>query len=110
ERLALDHQLERTSGSERAGHPLGAACTGDEPERDLRQADAVVAERHDPEIAGKRELASSSEGDSVDGCDEDLVESVHPEEELVYSAQSQHSRDRGAFQHGSKARNALDGA
>jgi hypothetical protein len=61
--------LHRPLLADRAGQALGAAAAGDDPERDLRLAEArlLVGDDH---VAGQRQLAAAAEGEAGDGGDQ----------------------------------------
>ncbi len=77
--VALQHHLQGIARGHEARDALRAAGSREQPDLDLRQADArLVVIGRDPEMAGERELEGAPEAGAVDRGGEGLAASLEP--------------------------------
>ena len=69
--------------SEHAREPLSAATPGRKAEQDLRLADQIRPRRHQPDVAGERQLAAAAHRRAVDRRDEHRARAVEAQQHLA---------------------------
>ena len=92
------HHRPRLRLADRASEALGAARARRDRGRDLDEADASVAPRHDAQVAGEGDLAAAREGVAVDGGDDHLGQRAEPVERGVGAGELGDTGGRGGEQ------------